>query len=129
MRDGEGLYLANGPWTSGGWSIYGSRGSIVRNHLRIDGVDEEIRYDRAEVDGVGFTRRVEAHGIEWTAAYPEHPLDDDARAIAQCIDDWLARLDGSRTETQWSLADGVADLRWIAALERSATLGGAPILL
>jgi len=103
LRDGEGLYLPGGPWRSGGWSMYGSKGSLSGGVLRVGGVEEPAAYDRTE--------------------------DDDRRAIARCVEDWLARIDGTKTDTQWSLADAVEDLRWIDALERSARLGGAPILL
>jgi len=103
VRDGEGLYLEEGPWRSGGWSIYGSEGSLIGGRLTIGGVEEPV-------------------DTGWTE-------DDDRRAIGRCVDDWLARLGGRATETQWSLEDAVEDLRWIDALERSARLGGAPILL
>jgi predicted dehydrogenase len=129
VRDGEGLYLPDGPWRSGGWSVYGSRGSWVHGQLRIDGADVPIEHTTAMVNGVDFTGRLGAHGVVWEAAHRGSALNDDRRAIACCLTDWLARVNGDRTPSQWSLEDGVEDLRWIDGLERSALLGGAPIAL
>ena len=129
LRESEGIYLPNSPWRSGGWSVYGSRGSLVRDELCIGGTVERVRYESAQVGSVSFTASVACGEVIWTAGRCDAALDDDARAVAACLDDWLARIDGRPAPRGWSLADAVDDLRWIVALERSATLGGAPVTL
>jgi hypothetical protein len=67
VRDGEGLYLPDGPWNSGGWSIYGSKGSLSRGCLRISGETHDVVHEIGEIGGVRFTRAVRAADLRWAA--------------------------------------------------------------
>jgi predicted dehydrogenase len=138
LREGEGHHLgSSAPWLGGGWHILGDRGSIaspdrVRRWAPGDSADVPVERVGRTIDGVDVTQLLRLHGkllLEVSSPAPEAPLDDDGQAVAQCVKDWLSRLDGKPSPTGWSAADALADLEWIDAMERSALLGGAPISL
>ena len=102
LRDAEAAWVDAGPWGRGSWRALGSTGEWADGALP-GGAPSPI------------------------LALPEGPPDGDLQATARCLLDWRSRLDGTITGTAWSAADGLADLLWIDAVQRSATLGGAPI--
>ncbi len=104
FRDAEAAWTTAGPWSRGRWRALGSRGEWVDGALSGE-VPSPVR------------------------ALPEGPEDGDLQAAARCLLDWEARIDGRITPTAWSAADGLADLLWIEAMQRSAVLGGAAIEL
>ena len=99
FRDAEAAW-AGGPWSRGTWRALGTTGEWANGRLA----------------------GCEVAPIEWLPG-----LDGDLQAAGKCLLDWLARIDGTITDTAWSAADALADLRWIEAMQRSAILGGAPI--
>ena len=115
VRDGEALH--RGAWQRGGWWLAGTGGS-----LRPDGVQ------RRDHGPPPIESRLEAGRRRWSCGPlevvdPLPHLDADAAAVARCLLDWLARIDGRVTETAWSVDDALRDLAWCAAIERAATLG------
>lgn len=100
FRDAEAAW-AGGPWSRGRWRAFGTRGEWADGLL-----------GGAPLEPV---RALEAS------------ITDDQQAVARCLLDWMARIDGHVTPTAWSAADGLADVLWIDAMRRSAVLGGAPI--
>ena len=138
LREGEGHHLGpEAPWLGGRWHILGDGGSIasgapVRRWSIAGARDVPVERVGRMIDGVDVTQSIRLHGevlFEVPSPAPEAALDDDGQAVVACVRDWLARLDGRLPATGWSPADGLADLRWIEALERSASLGGTPIAL
>jgi len=135
FSDGEGLYLADGPWSQGSWSVLADGGSLGDDEAIISwraGERKVLPIERcsAVIDGVDVTQKLVLHGevlLESRSALPEAPLDDDGQAAARCLLDWIARMGGKPTATSWSAADAFADLSWICALERSAMLAGTPV--
>ena len=134
LSDGEGLYLADGPWRQGSWSVLADGGSL--------GSDDEVTSWRAGerrqfpvqrctqlIRGVQVTEKIVLHGqilLESLSPFPGEALDDDGQAAASCLLDWLARIDGTPTTSGWSAQDAFEDIAWISALERSAILSGTP---
>ncbi len=122
---------------------YGNRGVLLGLVWADGGVDFQLRdaeaawveagpWGRAKYDTLGSTGEWADGALPGGApspilALPEGPPDGDLQATARCLLDWRSRLDGTITGTAWSAADGLADLLWIDAVQRSATLGGAPI--
>lgn len=138
LREGEGHHLgAEAPWLGGGWHILGDGGSIasggrVRRWSPSGATDLAVERVGRIIDGVNVTQSLRLHGeilFEVPSPAPEAPLDDDGQAVAGCVRDWLARIGGRTEPSAWSAQDGLQDLRWIEALERSAILGGTPISL
>jgi len=138
LRDGEGHHLGDdAPWLGGGWRVLGDGGSIasphhVRRWSSAGAVDVPVERVSHRIEGVEVTAALRLHGeilLEVPTVAPDAPLDDDGQAVAHCVQDWLARMDGKPSSTGWSVADALEDLRWVGAMERSALLGGAPIAL
>ncbi|HCP45606.1 MAG TPA: hypothetical protein DIU15_06175 [Deltaproteobacteria bacterium] len=135
LTDGEGLHVPASPWLRGGWSVLCDGGSLVepdRVQVHSSGVNKHLPVERVtrSIDGVEVTQTYRLHGsllLESPSALPDAPLDDDAQAVARCLQDWLARIDGKPTSTGWSAQDGFDDLAWITSLERSALLGGTAL--
>lgn len=116
VRDGEPLHL--GAWQRGGWWIAGDRGSLRADALHRRGGDSEpVRVER--VSGVATRWACGDHAVD--ALLPGQ--DEDRLAVARCLLDWQARIEGVTTPTQWSVQDGLADLAWTIAVERAAALG------
>lgn len=135
-RDGEAAWDPRGPWVRGRFSAYGDRGCLVEDgEARVwtpatGTVPARIERLGSPVEGGFATRRLVLHGparLEWEPALPGEPLDDDRQAIARCLLDWRARIEGRTSATAWSAEDAFQDLAWIDALEESAALGGAPV--
>ncbi len=135
FSDGEGLYLTNGPWSQGAWSVLADGGSLGNADEIIswrNGEQRKMPVQRCTqlIDGVQTTEKIVLHGevlLESTSPLPGSALDDDAQAAAQCVLDWLERMDGTPSSSGWSVEDAFADLAWICALERSAMLSGTPV--
>ncbi len=102
FRDAEAAWMATGPWSRGRWRALGSRGEWADGAL----------------SGVVPSP---------VLALPDGPDVGDLQAAARCLLDWEARIEGRITPTAWSAADGLADLVWVEAMQRSAVLGGAAI--
>jgi len=135
VSDGEGLYMSDGPWAQGDWSVLGDGGSLSSNNTVISwhgGERKILPVERCSttIDGVEVTQKLVLHGevlLESHSALPEAALDDDGQAVARCLLDWLTRLDGKNSSTSWSMRDGFDDLSWICSLERSAMLAGTAV--
>ncbi len=135
VTDGEGLYLADGPWSQGAWSVLGDSGSISGDNTIRSWREGELRSLPIEhcvstINGVEVTQKMVLHAeglLESASALPEAALDDDGQAAARCLLDWLDRIDGRDSPTGWSVSDAYEDLAWITALERSALLAGVPV--
>jgi len=137
LLDGEGLHTGSGPWLKGAWQLYGDRGSIVeggRVRLWQQGSpsDPPVEHVSSSIDGVRVPQCVRLHGtalLEVSSPLPSAPLDEDGQAVAQCILDWLDRIEGRLSPTAWSASDALADLAWVDAIERSSKLGGARLFV
>ena len=135
ISDGEGLYMSEGPWPQGAWSVLGDGGSLSGDNTVISWHAGErktlpVELCSATIDGVEVTQKLVLHGqvlLESQSALPEAALDDDGQAAARCLLDWLTRLDGKNCSTSWSARDGFDDLSWISSLERSAMLAGTAV--
>ena len=135
LTDGEGVHIPQSPWFRGSWSVLCDGGSLSEpDQVRVRGRqdNELLAVERVArtIDGVDVTQAYRLHGkllLECPSALPEAPLNDDAQGVARCLKDWLDRIAGKAASTAWSAEEGFHDLSWIAALERSALLGGAPV--
>jgi hypothetical protein len=135
FSDGEGLYLKDGPWSQGSWSVLADGGSLGSTDEVIswrNGEQRRMPVQRCTqmIGGVQTTEKIVLHGealLESASPLPGVALDDDSQAAAQCILDWLARVDGKPSPSSWSAEDAFSDLAWTCALERSAMLSGTPV--
>ncbi len=135
LTDGEALWQQDSPWTRGSWAVLGEEGSLGSPDLvigRTAGQRQAMVIERVNRKSgkQNFEAKLILHcatPIEVTSPFPGERLTDDQQAAALCLLDWLARINGEATATSWSAQDGLADLEWICALERSAVLAGSPI--
>ena len=129
LREGEALHLGGGPWPRSSWWLAGDRGGVVGDRVQLRGGGEAALVQ--ETDGAGRLRAARVEGaIEFSIPLPtQAALTEDEHAVARCLLDWVERIEGRTAATGWSAHDGLADLLWVQALERSAALGGARITL
>jgi len=133
FRDAEAAWVEDGPWSRGTGRVLGTRGEFVGGGVVVwEGARRSLEVEPIERGTGAAKRRVGLRllsdpPIEVLAALPEHDLTDDEQAVAGCMLDWLARLEGE--DVGWSVADAYADLAWVEGMARSAVLGGAPITL
>ena len=137
FSDGEGLYLSDGPWARGGWSVLADGGSLGSPDEVVswrDGEQRKMAVQRCTqlIAGVQTTEKFVLHGevlLESISPLPGEALDDDSQAAARCLLDWLARMEGNPSASGWSAEDAFADLAWTCAIERSAMLSGTPVTI
>ena len=132
MRASEVFYCEESGWVPGPWTLLGDRGSInAEVGLRVSGPSEQrlrpFEWQRGTNGNLIGLAASGVHEGSVEVTLPGEALDDDEQAVARCLLDWLARLEGVVTDTAWSPRDGYIDLQWIASLERSALLAGAPL--
>ena len=135
LRDGEAGHLGTGPWARGRWHLYGERGGVFGDQQCVGWspsgpTEHRIIWEHGNGPAGDAIQSVRLEGfpaLRWESPLPEAALDADALAVATCILDWLARIDGQKSDSAWSPRDAFLDLVWTEAVERSASLGGIRI--
>ncbi len=127
LREGEALHL--GVWPKGSYWLAGDRGGVIGNRVQLRDGGEATLIEETDAKGRVRAARVEG-AVEFAIELPvREALDGDGHAVARCLLDWLGRIEGHISPTAWSAKDGLADLLWAQALERSAVLAGTRIRL
>ena len=134
LRASEIFYFESPGWIPGGWQLLGDEGAVHWNERSRPVVvtnNQAYPFEWQHNSAGRLTGlRVEGiEGLEVVAALPGEELTDDQQAVARCLLDWHSAMEGVSTPTAWSPDDAHRDLVWVASIERSAQLGGAPIAL